>query len=52
MSASIVRTCWAWVTVHAGDIEFKAVLRIDTPTEADYYRYGGIMQYALRSLLN
>jgi aconitate hydratase len=40
------------VTVRAGDIEFKAVLRIDTPTEADYYRHGGIMQYSLRSLLN
>ncbi len=32
-------------------IEFGAVLRIDTPGEADYYRNGGILQYVLRSLL-
>ena len=28
-----------------------AVVRIDTPGEADYYRHGGILQYVLRSLL-
>ncbi|MBO3748106.1 aconitate hydratase AcnA [Streptosporangiaceae bacterium NEAU-GS5] len=39
------------VHVKAGDIEFDAVVRIDTPGEADYYRHGGIMQYVLRSLL-
>jgi aconitate hydratase len=39
------------VTVRAGDISFEAVVRIDTPGEADYYRNGGIMQYVLRSLL-
>jgi aconitate hydratase len=32
--------------------EFQAVVRIDTPGEADYYRHGGIMQYVLRNLLN
>ncbi len=32
-------------------IVFDAVVRIDTPGEADYYRHGGIMQYVLRSLL-
>ncbi|HEX6198193.1 MAG TPA: hypothetical protein VFZ37_19940, partial [Jiangellaceae bacterium] len=32
-------------------VEFDAVVRIDTPGEADYYRHGGIMQYVLRSLL-
>ena len=32
-------------------IEFDAVVRIDTPGEADYYRHGGILQYVLRSLL-
>ena len=37
--------------VKCGDISFDAVLRIDTPGEADYYRHGGIMQYVLRSLL-
>jgi aconitate hydratase len=30
---------------------FEAVVRIDTPGEADYYRHGGIMQYVLRQLL-
>jgi len=32
-------------------VEFDAVVRIDTPGEADYYRNGGILQYVLRSLL-
>ncbi len=31
-------------------VEFDAVVRIDTPGEADYYRHGGILQYVLRSL--
>jgi aconitate hydratase len=39
------------VTVTADDKRFTAVVRIDTPGEADYYRHGGIMQYVLRSLL-
>jgi aconitate hydratase len=33
------------------DIEFDAVVRIDTPGEADYYRNGGILQYVLRKML-
>ncbi|MBB5790911.1 aconitate hydratase [Jiangella mangrovi] len=41
----------ATVRVQAGDVEFDAVVRIDTPGEADYYRHGGIMQFVLRSLL-
>jgi len=32
-------------------VSFDAVVRIDTPAEADYYRNGGILQYVLRSLL-
>ncbi|MCZ4101406.1 aconitate hydratase AcnA [Streptomyces sp. H39-C1] len=39
------------VKVTAGDVEFDAKLRIDTPGEADYYRNGGILQYVLRSLI-
>lgn len=31
-------------------IEFDAVVRIDTPGEADYFRNGGILQYVLRQL--
>jgi len=38
------------VKVTAGDTTFDAVVRIDTPGEANYYRNGGIMQYVLRSL--
>ena len=34
------------------DVAFDAVVRIDTPGEADYYRNGGILQYVLRSLVN
>ncbi len=33
------------------DIEFSAVVRIDTPQEALYYANGGILQYVLRQLL-
>ena len=32
------------------DVSFDAVVRIDTPGEANYYRNGGIMQYVLRNL--
>ncbi len=39
------------VKVTADETEFDAVLRIDTPGEANYYRHGGIMQYVLRGLL-
>jgi aconitate hydratase len=39
------------VTVKAGDTEFEARVRIDTPKEADYYRHGGILRYVLRQLV-
>lgn len=32
-------------------VQFDAVVRIDTPGEADYYRNGGILQYVLRNML-
>jgi aconitate hydratase len=32
-------------------VSFDAVVRIDTPGEADYFRHGGILQYVLRSML-
>jgi aconitate hydratase len=34
-----------------GTTGFDAVVRIDTPGEADYYRNGGILQYVLRQLV-
>ena len=33
-------------------LEFRAVIRIDTPQEVLYYRHGGILQYVLRQLLH
>ncbi|AKK11113.1 aconitate hydratase [Corynebacterium uterequi] len=32
-------------------VEFDAVVRIDTPGEAEYYRHGGILQYVLRQMV-
>ena len=31
-------------------LSFEARLRIDTPTEADYYRHGGVLNFVLRQL--
>jgi aconitate hydratase len=39
------------VTVRAGDVEFAARVRIDTPKEVEYFRHGGILPYVLRQLL-
>jgi aconitate hydratase len=39
------------VTVKAGEREFSARVRIDTPREAEYFRHGGILPYVLRQLL-
>ncbi len=39
------------VTVRAGDKEFTARVRIDTPKEREYYKHGGILQFVLRQLL-
>ncbi len=39
------------VTVRAGDKEFTARVRIDTPKEVEYYQHGGILPYVLRDLL-
>jgi len=39
------------VGVSADGVAFDAVVRIDTPGEADYYRHGGILQYVLRKML-
>ena len=44
------RTVKVQTSGDGGDTEFDAVVRIDTPGEANYYRNGGIMQYVLRNL--
>jgi aconitate hydratase len=36
--------------VRAGDKTFDAIVRIDTPQEAEYYRNGGILPYVVRQL--
>ena len=38
------------VTVTAGEVEFEATVRLDTPNEVAYFRNGGILQTVLRSL--
>jgi aconitate hydratase len=39
------------VKVRAGQKEFNALVRIDTPQEAQYYANGGILQFVLRQLI-
>jgi aconitate hydratase len=49
---STPRTVHVKATIQDGSaVEFDAVVRIDTPGEADYYRNGGILQYVLRGML-
>ncbi|HXV05107.1 MAG TPA: aconitate hydratase [Solirubrobacterales bacterium] len=38
------------VAVRAGEVEFEATVRLDTPNEVDYFRNGGILQTVLRNL--
>ncbi|HEV7138167.1 MAG TPA: aconitate hydratase, partial [Steroidobacteraceae bacterium] len=46
------RTVRVRVTESPGHVrEFDAIVRIDTPVEASYYRHGGILPYMLRQLL-
>jgi aconitate hydratase len=39
------------VTVRADEKEFRALVRLDTPREREYFRHGGILRYVLRRLL-
>jgi aconitate hydratase len=38
------------VTVKAGEMEFEATVRLDTPNEITYFQNGGILQTVLRNL--
>ena len=38
------------IAVRADDKSFEVILRIDTPTEAEYFQNGGILQYVVRML--
>jgi aconitate hydratase len=46
-AGELPKTC----AVKVGDVEFEALVRIDTPKEAEYFRHGGILRYVLRQLL-
>jgi aconitate hydratase len=47
------KTVSVTATADGGDpIHFKALIRIDTPKERDYFEHGGILQYVLRQLAN
>ena len=51
-SGNTPRTVKVTATSDSGQVkQFDAIVRIDTPGEADYFRHGGILQYVLRSLL-
>ena len=39
------------VRVTAGELEFRATVRLETPREREYLRHGGILPYVLRRLL-
>ena len=36
--------------VRADDQTFEAIVRVDTPQEVEYYRFGGILPYVLRQI--
>jgi aconitate hydratase len=40
------------VSVKAGNVEFEATVRLDTPNEVTYFQNGGILQTVLRNLRN
>jgi len=40
------------LTVKADDVEFEALVRIDTPNEWRYYRHGGILHFVLGQLVS
>ncbi len=39
-------------TGESGEKSFKAMVRIDTPDEVEYYRHGGILHYVLRQMVS
>ncbi|WKD61223.1 Aconitate hydratase [Corynebacterium ciconiae DSM 44920] len=51
-NGSIPKSVHVTATAEDGSTtEFDAVVRIDTPGEAEYYRHGGILQYVLRNMV-
>jgi aconitate hydratase len=39
------------VKADGGSVDFKAVARLDTEVEVDYFRHGGILPYVLRRMM-
>ena len=51
-NGTIPETVRVSATKDSGEtVEFDAVVRVDTPGEAEYYRHGGILQYVLRQMV-
>ncbi|WP_211272776.1 aconitate hydratase [Corynebacterium phocae] len=51
-NGTIPKTVKVTATKVSGEkVEFDAIVRIDTPGEADYFRHGGILQYVLRQMV-
>jgi len=48
--ADVADLIGARLPVTAGSVSFEATCRIDTPTEAQYYRHGGILPFVARQL--
>ncbi|MFZ1063522.1 MAG: aconitate hydratase AcnA [Acidimicrobiales bacterium] len=47
---TVARVSVAVTRVNGDRVDFEVRLRIDTPTEAEYYRHGGVLNYVLRQL--
>ena len=47
---TVARVTIGVVRANGESFDFEARLRIDTPTEADYYRHGGVLNFVLRQL--
>ena len=47
---TVARVTIGVVRANGEAFDFEARLRIDTPTEADYYRHGGVLNFVLRQL--
>ena len=47
---TVARVTLSAVRENGESLTFEVRLRIDTPTEADYYRHGGVLNFVLRQL--
>ncbi|MGA2432636.1 MAG: aconitate hydratase AcnA, partial [Acidimicrobiales bacterium] len=47
---TVARVSVGVTRVNGDTLDFEVRLRIDTPTEAEYYRHGGVLNFVLRQL--